>query len=159
MVAPTDDTGSLDFGISGDPVTAPTDDIYTGHPQTTMPGYNYIVGTNDNDIGLFGTSGNDFISGLMGDDCLYGKAGDDYLVGSRGSDVMAGGVGNDSYVILGSDVVFEWGGEGHDTVYVYNVYDGNGHWHEIYSSETCGLGALTIMVAMFGAASARFGVA
>jgi Ca2+-binding RTX toxin-like protein len=66
----------------------------------------------------YGTSGHDVLEGLGGDDYLYGLAGNDILNGNGGNDLMAGGTGNDTYYVdsLG-DVIWEWGGEGIDTVY------------------------------------------
>jgi Ca2+-binding RTX toxin-like protein len=63
------------------------------------------------------------ILGLAGNDYLYGLAGNDRLDGGTGADVMAGGTGNDTYYVddIG-DVVWEWGGEGHDVVYASVSY-------------------------------------
>jgi serralysin len=126
VIAPTDDmdSSSLDFGISGDPVIAPTGGSkYAFDFDFEATGYNKIIGTDKDDTGLFGTSDKDFIVGLPGNDCLYGNAGDDLLIGGEGADVMVGGTGNDFYEVDGGDVVFEWGGEGHDTIYVVRYAD------------------------------------
>jgi Ca2+-binding RTX toxin-like protein len=78
---------------------------------------NVINGTAGNDTDLFGTSMDDEIYGFAGNDSLYGLAGNDLLDGGTGADVMAGGTGNDTYVVDNAgDVVWEWGGEGTDTV-------------------------------------------
>jgi Ca2+-binding RTX toxin-like protein len=54
----------------------------------------------------------------LGDDFLFGNAGNDYLDGSAGNDAMYGGTGDDVYNIDGvDDLVYEYSGEGYDTVY------------------------------------------
>ena len=56
-----------------------------------------------------------------GKDVLYGLAGHDRLDGGSGADVMAGGKGDDTYFVDDyRDVIWEWGGEGTDTV-VYSA--------------------------------------
>ncbi len=87
---------------------------------------NVIYGTNFNDNGtvtqlglglqlyfspLFGTSSDDYISGLGGDDILYGLGGNDALFGGDGNDSLFGGDGSDSL----------YGGNGNDS-----LYGGNG---------------------------------
>jgi Ca2+-binding RTX toxin-like protein len=81
-----------------------------------------ILGGNGNDY-LYGTTANDSIYGQAGNDNLYGLAGNDILDGGTGADVMAGGTGNDRYYVDNiGDVVWEWGGEGNDTVYASVSY-------------------------------------
>jgi len=83
---------------------------------------NKITGTGGSDD-LFGTTDNDHILGLDGDDFLYGLAGNDTLDGGTGVDVMAGGTGDDTYhVDNGGDIVFEFGGEGTDTIIAWSDY-------------------------------------
>jgi Ca2+-binding RTX toxin-like protein len=68
---------------------------------------------------LRGTSADDDIRGFGGNDVLYGLAGNDSLDGGSGADVMSGGKGNDTYFVDNyHDVIWEWGGEGTDTVVV-----------------------------------------
>jgi Ca2+-binding RTX toxin-like protein len=91
-----------------------------------LPLVNEIYGTAGDDY-LYGTTGDDNIYGLAGNDTLYGLAGNDVLDGGAGVDVMAGGTGNDVYIVDNlNDVVWEWGGEGIDTVRAtlnhYDVY-------------------------------------
>jgi Ca2+-binding RTX toxin-like protein len=98
--------------------TATTAPTYTlVKTVTLLPlGPNEINGTDAADY-LQGTSGDDFIHGNAGNDSLYGLAGNDILDGGAGADVMAGGVGDDTYYVDDvNDVVWEWGGEGIDTV-------------------------------------------
>jgi Ca2+-binding RTX toxin-like protein len=72
---------------------------------------------------LYGTTADDRIYGQGGNDYLYGLAGNDILNGGEGADVMAGGTGNDRYYVDNvDDVVWEWGGEGNDTVYASVSY-------------------------------------
>jgi Ca2+-binding RTX toxin-like protein len=82
-----------------------------------LPLVSEIYGTAGDDYGLYGTAGDDSIYGLAGNDSLYGMGGNDTLDGGAGNDVMAGGTGNDTYIVDSvNDVVWEWGGEGIDTV-------------------------------------------
>jgi Ca2+-binding RTX toxin-like protein len=100
--------------------------IYGGSisPITSTPhAPDPIFGTNGSDTDLFGTSADDVIKGLDGKDWLYGLAGNDILDGGRGADVMAGGTGDDTYHVdyagvtaYDGDLIWEWGGEGTDTV-------------------------------------------
>jgi Ca2+-binding RTX toxin-like protein len=110
---------SILVGIAG------IDPVYGGSigPVTSTPHAPSIYGTNGSDD-LFGTSADDVIKGLDGKDWLYGLAGNDILDGGRGDDVMAGGTGDDTYhvdhatpgVLTSGDLIWEWGGEGTDTV-------------------------------------------
>jgi Ca2+-binding RTX toxin-like protein len=117
-VTETADFGEPMIGIAGiDPVYG--DSI---GPVTSTPHAPSIYGTNGSDD-MFGTSADDVIKGLDGNDWLYGLAGNDILDGGRGADVMAGGTGDDTYHVSYAgptantgDVIWEWGGEGTDTV-------------------------------------------
>jgi Ca2+-binding RTX toxin-like protein len=133
----TDATLDLDAGFIG--VRATDFDLY-GVPLYGVPVLNggtfvtagvspalydnEIIGTNADDEGLFGTTGDDYISGLDGNDYLYGLAGTDILDGGRGTDVMVGGTGDDFYYVREiGDIVWEWGGQGIDTVLTFrNTY-------------------------------------
>lgn len=64
---------------------------------------------------VFGTKGNDTLTGGNANEFLNGKAGNDDVRGGNGNDVVFGGPGND--VVgggAGNDIVF--GGSGNDTV-------------------------------------------
>jgi Ca2+-binding RTX toxin-like protein len=113
-------TETADFGEPVMVDIAGIDPVYGGSigPVMSTPhAPDPIFGTNGSDVDLFGTSGDDVIKGLDGKDWLYGLAGNDILDGGRGADVMAGGKGDDTYHVGNSlDVIWEWGGEGTDTV-------------------------------------------
>ena len=65
---------------------------------------------------LSGGSGNDRIYGYAGPDHLHGYTGDDFLFGGDGPDEIKGGVGNDHlYGGAGKDRL--WGGKGADYVH------------------------------------------
>jgi Ca2+-binding RTX toxin-like protein len=82
----------------------------------------YIVGGSGTDY-LTGTTADDAIYGQDGNDYLYGLAGNDILEGGQGADVMAGGAGNDRYYVDNvRDVIWEWDGDGSDTVYASVSY-------------------------------------
>jgi len=69
-------------------------------------------------VTLYGTIGDDMLQGTAGNDYLYGLAGADILDGRGGADVMAGGAGDDIYYVDNvGDVIWEWGGDGFDTVH------------------------------------------
>ena len=87
--------------------------VFNPGPVFSTPEIKGTAGSDD----LFGTASADVIRGYGGNDYLYGLAGDDTLDGGTGADVMIGGTGNDTYYIDSmQDLVWEWGGEGIDTV-------------------------------------------
>jgi Ca2+-binding RTX toxin-like protein len=114
---------TLEFAVTTAPLLVkPIKPILPIEP--VLPLINEIWGTAADDY-LYGTSGDDNIHGQAGNDTLYGLAGNDTLDGGAGNDVMAGGKGDDIYYVDDSpygdndgDVVWEWGGEGIDTVRV-----------------------------------------
>jgi Ca2+-binding RTX toxin-like protein len=78
------------------------------------PGDDTLTGTDGRDF-IFGKAGNDTIDGLPGSDFLFGNAGDDSVVGGDGVDYVWGGSGNDSLATgLGNDWL--WAGWGADTL-------------------------------------------
>jgi Ca2+-binding RTX toxin-like protein len=80
-----------------------------------MPVVN-VYGTNGNDV-LTGTDDTNNIYGFDGNDKLFGLGGNDALIGGSGVDTMAGGTGNDNYFINNpATVVVENPGEGYDAV-------------------------------------------
>jgi Ca2+-binding RTX toxin-like protein len=58
---------------------------------------NRLYGNEGNDL-LFGGSQADMLDGGAGNDTLNGNAGNDVLDGGAGSDTLSGGAGNDTYV-------------------------------------------------------------
>ena len=73
------------------------------------------------DVSIYGTDGNDTLSGWNNGDTLYGYAGNDALNGNNGNDTLDGGTGNDKL----------YGGSGDDT-YVFN----KGHGHDTVSDSS-----------------------
>ncbi len=74
-----------------------------------------LIGTDDDDT-LFGTPGDDILSGLRDDDDLVGGGGDDTLFGDRGDDNLFGEAGSDMlFGDRGDDYLF--GGTGNDTLF------------------------------------------
>jgi VCBS repeat-containing protein len=68
---------------------------------------------------IYGTSGNDILSGTNLDDRIYGGGGDDVLNGGSAHDTLYGGAGNDRYVFNlgdGADTVIDT--QGSDTLFI-----------------------------------------
>lgn len=82
-----------------------------------------MQGSNFGDV-IWGYAGNDRILGMGGNDTLAGGIGNDTLDGGSGSDYLFGDAGNDTYLIDSYDVVYEFSGEGTDTVVIAdpNIY-------------------------------------
>ena len=59
-----------------------------------------ILGTDNSDDPLFGTSSSDVIYGLDGDDAIIGLEGDDKIIISDGSNGISGDHGSDQFIIL-----------------------------------------------------------
>ena len=86
-----------------------------GNPASDT-GRDRLEGGLGNDT-LFGYGGDDTLLGGADEDVLSGDAGDDLLDGGPGRDRMFGGTGNDIFVVDSTlDEIFEFAGEGHDTV-------------------------------------------
>ncbi|MGN6285520.1 MAG: calcium-binding protein [Afipia sp.] len=87
-----------------------------------------IWNLNSMELSLYGTSGNDSISGRdIGDassnDTIYGLGGNDGINGGNGDDLIYGGDGNDTiYGNAGADIIY--GGDGADTI-TTSSNDGN----------------------------------
>ncbi|MFL9841636.1 calcium-binding protein [Sphingomonas sp. ST-64] len=74
---------------------------------------------NDGSVGVTfdGRGGDDDLQGSAGDDQLIGGDGNDILDGGGGNDLLYGGAGDDSFIVDATgDIVFEFAGEGTDTV-------------------------------------------
>lgn len=78
-------------------------------------GNDSLTGTEQNDS-IFGLANNDNLSGLGGNDALFGGTGDDSLDGGFGNDLLYGDDGNDSLGDFsgGDDILF--GGAGNDNL-------------------------------------------
>lgn len=78
-------------------------------------GNDSLTGTEQNDS-IFGLANNDNLSGLGGNDALFGGTGDDSLDGGFGNDLLYGDDGNDSLGDFsgGDDILF--GGAGDDSL-------------------------------------------
>lgn len=63
----------------------------------------FLFGTSGDDS-LFGGRGNDTLYGGEGDDQLFGGAGNDVLIGGAGADILSGGDGNDTFKWLAGDM-------------------------------------------------------
>lgn len=97
--------------------------IYGSTGNDVLKGFeknDYIVGGAGNDS-LWGNGGTDRLVGGDGNDTLVGGAGNDTLYGQNGNDKLKGGTGNDKLV----------GGEGNDKLYGEDgndlLYGGNGN--------------------------------
>lgn len=77
-------------------------------------GNDKLTGTAGNDL-IFGLEGNDTLRGGGGEDCLVGNEGNDSIYGEYSEDVLLGNTGDDKlYGGLNDDLIY--GGEGNDTV-------------------------------------------
>ena len=84
-----------------------------GPPDCNSP---TIVGNDNRNDFIQGTSGSDVIVGLGGNDLINGNGGDDEICGGSGNDVINGGAGNDRVNgNAGNDVIN--GGAGVDQLY------------------------------------------
>ncbi|SDO46823.1 Ca2+-binding protein, RTX toxin-related [Rhodoferax sp. OV413] len=116
---------------------ATTDTLDGGEGNDTLygrDGNDTLNGGNDNDT-LSGDSGNDVLNGGAGNDTLYGGEDDDSLYGGAGNDGLYGGAGNDTFnggagadSLLGeagNDTYLFGRGDGVDSVYDYDLTEGN----------------------------------
>jgi Ca2+-binding RTX toxin-like protein len=87
----------------------------TGTASITLSAASGIYGTTGNDT-ITGTANDDVIYGLAGNDNLYGEAGNDTLYGDAGADTLKGRDGND-IMYGGADVDYLEGGNGDDILY------------------------------------------
>ena len=65
---------------------------------------------------VYGTAGDDELSGTGADDVLYGLAGNDTLYADGGNDRLDGGSGDDTYVVEGTGTVHIVDAAGNDTL-------------------------------------------
>jgi Ca2+-binding RTX toxin-like protein len=170
--------------IPGD--LTPQDSAVGGDDQLSGLGGNdvfYGGGGNDlvsagagNDY-AYGGQGDDTLDGFDGDDRLYGGLGNDLLAGHAGNDLLSGADGNDRlYGTTGNDVLFGGtgvdlldGGDGSDLLVSGSVANETSSWTSLpntstyssttYSSGTDNDAALLTLLAQWGSASNRSGIA
>lgn len=133
---------NFSFGVTVDLAITSAQNVGDG-VMHTISGIEYVTATiyNDqlygdtNDNFLLARDGDDHLEGRGGNDALFGEAGNDMLLGQDGIDFLVGGEGNDTldggadpdalygqqgddlyYVDSLQDLVFEFAGEGTDTV-------------------------------------------
>lgn len=97
------------YGLSGD-------DTLSAAPNSENSGDNVLFGGPGADT-LYGGSGRDKLLGQNDDDELYGGSNVDSLYGGKGNDELIGGSGADSYWFAP--------GEGTDTVFAFNLLEGD----------------------------------
>ncbi len=100
-------TESSGTGTEADPKIG--DDIIFGFRGNDTLNYsldddNVVLWGTSGDDALFGGRGNDTLYGGEGDDQLFGGAGQDTLIGGPGADILAGGDGNDTFKWLAGDM-------------------------------------------------------
>lgn len=79
-------------------------------------GFHQVIGNASADTILGGAS-YEFLYGYAGNDTISGGGGDDFIDGGTGTDSLYGGTGDDRFLVeRQQDVVFEYAGEGTDTV-------------------------------------------
>jgi Ca2+-binding RTX toxin-like protein len=88
-----------------------------------------VLAVNSTIENVVGTDFNDTITGNSASNTLQGEDGDDVLEGRGGNDVLHGGRGDDTYLFagsanLGTDTLFEFLGEGTDTLDFSNLTQG-----------------------------------
>ena len=94
-------------------------------------GTNYSADEVNQRIVIYGTNGDDNISGSFSNDKIYGLDGNDVINSFFGNDTIYGGAGNDT--ISGDESIYVDAGEGDDYIigrwgngtYVFNIGDGN----------------------------------
>lgn len=104
------------------------------HPSADLygtTGDDNLTGTDQADA-MFGSFGNDILVGLKGDDHIFGDVGNDLLIGNEGNDLIFAGPDNDTIyggdnddTILGEGGNDElYGGSGND-LFIFNQGDGS----------------------------------
>lgn len=87
---------------------------FNGNPIFGTQGNDELTGTSGNDI-ILGLEGNDRIRGVNGNDCIIGGLGNDGINGGDGNDKIFGSEGNDEIGgSNGDDQIF--GGSGNDAI-------------------------------------------
>jgi pimeloyl-ACP methyl ester carboxylesterase len=110
--------GVLKVNASNNPI-----ELVVKNSKTSGENDLILYGTPGNDS-LSGGTGNDSIQGYAANDSLYGDSGNDTLLGGKGNDTLSGGFGNDNILgQKGNDSLSGYdgndyldGGEGNDTL-------------------------------------------
>ena len=113
--------------------------------------------------GIHGTHGAtrvfdiEHVVGTSGADTIRFRDGDNVLEGGAGNDRLYGGVGNDTYFVEldgGTDLIYEFGNEGHDTILV--GFEDGLSWDDIFiGTPPSGAGAANFEVSAQGQLLAR----
>lgn len=105
----------LVIGIDDSPVPDECQNItFNGATIFGTAGNDRITGTTKSDL-IFGLEGNDRVIGLGGNDCIVGGIGNDELRGETGNDIISGNEGVDLLIgAVGNDTIF--GGDGNDEI-------------------------------------------
>lgn len=88
----------------------------------------YLWNADNRSAALHGSLYGDVIKGGTGAEQLWGYAGNDTLIGNGGDDYLYGGTGNDTYIFKagdGLDTIYEYSGEGTDTIRLEDVVTGD----------------------------------
>lgn len=96
-----DNSSSVTLFLEGVTASQLTEANFLVTGATSNPSGIFSTGLRD----LYGTLGNDSITGNFSDERLYGDAGNDTLFGAAGTDTLIGGAGNDVFVYWGEGAV------------------------------------------------------
>ena len=110
------DNGDVIHITSFDPANAlaPNDISKFKFADGTLLSYDQMLSRG---FDIYGTAGNDTLTGTNLDNRIYGGSGDDTLIGSGAHDTLDGGAGNDTLIAGSGSETFVFNqGEGQDTI-------------------------------------------